>query len=150
MFRLSLFFALVFLLSSCFGYAIRTNSYSYKGFQDHKFRYPSKTYNQLPILYEEPKEEFEIMARVVVTGNDASPRKKLLRLLKQEASRYRPDAVLFHNAEIVERTTFDAAILVLDVIAGAESGDFYTHDYYYDDYYDATQVVGLAIRYVRE
>ncbi len=144
------FILLSLLMSSCVGYNSIIESQLITTSNVHKSEYPKKGWKKI-IIYDDKDlllTPYRVISKIVVTGNESTMDKGLIRKMKKEASRYYADAIIFKKVREVERTSFNGFALAINIITlfddtGDEpldmGGDYIAYEY-----------EGIAIKFLEE
>lgn len=139
------------LLSGCFGYGVQLSSFATDNYHHYKKPYPDKGWENLEIYDEfEPEHSYEILARIIVTGNGGASERKLFKKLRREAGCYSADALVLIDVRPVERSTFNGFAAALNIISVVD-GDACTYaDLEMGEDYEAWEYEAEAIRFLDE
>lgn len=147
----SLFFVLLSLsISSCIGYnsiitsELITTSYVQKS--EH-----SKSNWKKITIYEDDElllTPYRVISKIIVTGNESTLDKGLIRKMKKEASRYNADAIIFKEVREIERTSFNGFALAVNIFTLFDDTNDEQLDMGGD--YIAYEYEGIAIIFLEE
>ena len=145
------FFVLLSIsMSSCVGYNSIIKSELVATSAVHKSEYPQKGWKKI-IIYDDNDlllTPYRVISKIMVTGNESTMDKGMIRKMKKEASRYQADAIIFKAVREVERTSVNGFAIAINIITlfddtGDEpldmGGDYIAYEY-----------EGIAIKFLEE
>ncbi|MFK8009420.1 MAG: hypothetical protein AB8H03_23870 [Saprospiraceae bacterium] len=137
-------------ISSCVGYNSITKSELITTSFIQKSEHPKSGWKKIPIYDDNDLllTPYRVISKIIITGNESTMDKGLIRKMKKEASRYQADAIIFKKVREVERTSVNGFAIAINIITlfddtGSEQldmgGDYIAYEY-----------EGIAIKFLEE
>lgn len=145
-------FITTMVLHSCTGYNIMVDTFPKPKTTLIKSNKPTPGWEYLPIYYddERPTAPYDLVARIIVTGNSGASEDKLLKKLKKEASCIGADAILFSDRRYVLRNSVNGVAIAVNVasVITIFAGDaIYVDPMEVEEEYEACEIEAIAIRF---
>jgi hypothetical protein len=146
-----LFFVLLALsISSCRGYNSIIKSELITTSSVQKSEHPKSGWKKITI-YEDDElllTPYRVISKIIVTGNESTMDKGLIRKMKKEASRYNADAIIFKEVREVERSSVNGLAIAINLFTLFDDTNDEQLDMGGD--YIAYEYEGIAIKFLGE
>ncbi|MFK7809437.1 MAG: hypothetical protein AB8F74_16660 [Saprospiraceae bacterium] len=145
------FLCLTILFQSCFGYETLVESKLKPNSTVLRKPHIKKKDTKMAVFENDirPEVPYELVSRIIVTGNVYSNKKRLLNKMKKEAAYYGADAILLTGNRYVWRDSYNGVVEALNVVSTVSSIISFSEAIYLEPYneYDALELEGIAIKY---
>ncbi|MFK7809436.1 MAG: hypothetical protein AB8F74_16655 [Saprospiraceae bacterium] len=120
-----LWLSIIFLSQSCTRFPVLIDWETKPGNEHPRKKFARYKHMKMPVYQNEkrPSRPYDLVAKIVATGNNLSTKKKLIYCLRKEAAYFRSDAIIITGKRYVKRTGPNATEEFFNILASAAAGD---------------------------